>query len=590
MLINHKRHNTVNSMHQTKNCSHILMVEDNPTDALLFSEMLHTAFDGQYSVICVDRFEKIDGALSERSYHALILDMDLPDRSGVDNVFQLGQLFPSLPIVVLTGNENLDQAITSLKYGAQEYLSKNKATPEVLGRSVHYAIERKLIELKLKQALDKIAHKNKQLVEQANHDSLTGLPNRSYFEDIAKRILLRAKRKKHKVGLLFFDLNGFKQINDTYGHYVGDKLLKQVSDRLKREIRDSDFLARIGGDEFVIITDLLENKQEVYPLINRIQNQFKIEFVIEGLKIQSECSIGVSFFPDAANLDTLIKHADFAMYEAKSDTDSYVCFYSEKLATQFQREQVISTLLGRASKNSELIAHFQPMICHHKQDEIHVEVLARWHSSPLGDVPPSEFIPVAEQSPTIDDITHAVTIHCGDFNKAIQDSGLNIDRLSFNVSTCQIIRQDFCELFLQWLHNYNLPPNVICLEVAESHALQNTERYQRQFEFLKESGIRIGLDDFGSGFSYITHLPDLPLDYLKLDRLLISDIDTNPRNQAIVAGIVETAHRLDMEIIAEGIETKAEKLTAINLGCDYLQGYFISKPLLIHEATEYFTK
>ena len=188
-----------------------LMAEDDPADVEVFSEMLHKAFDGQYSIVCVDRFDKISAALSSGSFHALILDMDLPDRSGVDNVYEIGKQFPQLPIVVLTGNEDLNLAIDSLQNGAQDYLSKNNISPEILARSVKYAKERKLIEQKLKDALEDAAYKNVQLEAQAKHDPLTGLANRSYFQDVAKRVLMRAQRKNLKVGLLYFDLNEFKK-------------------------------------------------------------------------------------------------------------------------------------------------------------------------------------------------------------------------------------------------------------------------------------------------------------------------------------------------------------------------------------------
>ena len=569
--------------------SHIfLMAEDNPADAEVFSEMLSKAFDGAYSVVCVDRFEKIAEALDEGSFQALILDMDLPDRSGIDNVHQIGEQYPSLPIVVLTGNEDLDLAIDSLQSGAQDYLSKNKVTPDILARSLHYAKERKQIEQKLKDALEDSAYKNVQLEAQAKHDPLTGLANRAYFQDVAKRVLLRAQRKNLKVALLYFDLNEFKKINDTYGHMVGDDLLQQTSERLLEVVRESDFLARIGGDEFVIITDTLSDKREVYPLVKRIQNQFDLAFNVGPHQISVSSSIGIAFYPEADSLDLLIKQADCAMYEAKGDPNSSTCFYSEQIAAQYARSQKIESHLGPAIEKRELIAIFQPVINPTNDSEIHIEALARWHSKHLGDISPDEFIPIAENTPAINGITQAVTLKARELFQTVHGNGLSIDKISINVSAHQLASEHFCKLFLQWLEESNLPPNHVCLELTERQVVQNIKLCKTQFAFLRDKGVQIALDDFGSGFSSITHLLDLPFDILKLDRILISYIDQNSRNQALVAGIIEMAHRLDMKVVAEGIEREQEKQRAIDLGCDYLQGYLISKPLPLHETALFY--
>ena len=567
-----------------------LMAEDNPIDAELFSEMLNKAFDGQYSIVCVDRFEKIVDALEQGRFQALILDMELPDRSGVNNVYQLGQQYPTLPIVVLTGNEDLNLAIDSLQSGAQDYLSKNNVTPEMLARSVHYAKERKQIEQKLKDALEDAAYKNVQLEAQAKHDPLTGLANRSYFQDVAKRVLLRAQRKDLKAALLYFDLNEFKKVNDTFGHLAGDELLKLVSERLKQVVRDSDFLARIGGDEFVIITDTLENKREVYPLVKRIQNQFDMEFNVGPHQISASASIGIAFYPEAESLDLLIKQADCAMYEAKGNPNVSACFFSEQMASQYARSQKIELNLGKAIAKREIMATFQPVINPKDETEIHVEALARWHSSNLGNISPDEFIPIAESSPAINGITQAITTRTHDLYELLRSSNMNIGKISINVSAQQLASEHFCKLFLQWLEEFNLPPDKICLELTERQFVQNIKSCKEQFTFLKSKNIQIALDDFGSGFSSFTHLLDLPFDILKLDRLLISYIDKNTRNQALVAGIVEMGHRLGMKIVAEGVERDTEKQKAIELGCDFIQGYFISKPLPLHETALFYER
>lgn len=572
----------LNNLYKT-NAPRILLAEDNLADAELFSDMLKNVFKEQYHIVCVNRFAQISQALAENAIEVLILDMNLPDRSGVKNIQQLDQKYPMLPIIVLTGNEDLDLAIHSVQNGAQDYLSKNSVTPEILKRSVRYAKERKQIELKLKEALEDAAFKNEQLATQAHYDSLTNIANRSYFKDAAKRILSRAKRKNSQVALLYFDIDGFKNINDTYGHLVGDGLLQQVAKRLNKIVRASDLLARLGGDEFVIITDLLESKQDVQPLLKRIQKQFEAFFTIDSYDIKVSSSIGVAFYPEAKNLDILIKQADCAMYEAKANPLESVCIYSDKLAEHYARSEKIESCLTDAIKQNELTTMFQPVIDVQQAQAIYIEVLVRWHSPVLGYVPPDEFIAIAEDANLIDSITHTVVRQTSVLYKFLCDRGLMIERIFINISAKQLSNSKFCQQLLVWLEKYELPNNKVCLELTGRHVVQNISKCRQQFEWLRSHDIQISLDDFGKGFSSITHSFDLPFDILKLDRVLISNIDHNKRNQALVAGIVEMAHRLDIKVVAEGVERKEEQQLVTDLGCDFMQGYLLMKPISTKE-------
>lgn len=565
-----------------------LMAEDNPLDAEIFSEMLKNSFGNRYSIFCVDRFKKILQALETNSFNALILDMNLPDSSGVNNVVEIGEKFPNLPIIVLTGDDDIQKAIDALQNGAQDYLSKNHVTPETLERSLRYASERKQIEQKLKFALQDAAFKNIQLEAQAKHDSLTGLANRTYFADVASRVIHRARRNKCLASLMYFDLNGFKKINDNYGHLAGDELLKQVSNRLMCIVRDTEFLARMGGDEFVIITDLLKDKTEIYPLLKRIQQQFDTPFKIGPHEISVSTSIGIAFYPEADSLDLLIKHADCAMYEAKSEPEKSICFYSGKLAAQYARTQKIESSFTKAIEKNELVAFFQPIISVSDPDLVYVEALARWHSSELGNISPSEFIPIAESTPTINNITQIISQKSSLLSQGLRIMGLPLQKIAINVDAYQLSDPHFSRRLLNQIEISHLEPNQICLELTERQVVQNINQCKTQIELLRREGITLALDDFGTGYSSITYLLDLPFDVLKIDRILIADIDKNTRNQALVAGIVEMAHRLDMKVVAEGIESNCEKDTAINLGCDFLQGFFYSGPMPLEEALLFF--
>ncbi|WP_027859587.1 GGDEF domain-containing response regulator [Marinobacterium jannaschii] len=576
-------------MVNSKSSNIFLMAEDNPADAELVTEMLFEVFGDSYSVVCVDRFEKVVEALAKGTFQSLILDMGLPDRSGVENIREVNKLYPNLPIVVLTGQEDLDVAADALQKGAQDYLTKNNVSPELLARSLHYAKERKQIELKLKQALEDSAYRNVQLEAMVKHDPLTRLPNRTYFHDAATRVLHRAKRSGDQVALLYFDLNGFKKINDTYGHLTGDELLKQLARRLEGVVRDSDFLARLGGDEFVIISDLLENRQQIYPLIKRILSVFDSSFEIDSHQILMTPSVGVAFYPHAETIDLLIKHADCAMYEAKRMPDYPVCFYTQKMAAQFARNQAIELELSAGLANTEFSAWFQPVIAVQQPETMQVEALVRWQSPRLGWVPPDHFISLAEMTPAINGITRVVVNKSRDLFHLLSGDSSSIQKIAINVTASQLSGRGFYELFLSWLEECGLPPECICLELTEREIVQSTKSCRKQLERFRAIGMKVALDDFGCGFSSITHLLDLPLDILKLDRMLIDHIDVHPRNQALTAGIVEMAHRLDMEVVAEGIERREEYEMAIQLGCDHLQGFYIARPMPIDQLLRFYS-
>ncbi len=579
-----------NGFHPSLQQHRFLIAEDNPADEELVKVMLADAFGNQFSAQCVDRFEEISNALFEDHFDALILDMNLPDSSGVNNVSTLSQRFPDLPIVVLTGNDDNEVAIEALKQGAQDYLCKNQVTADSLARSLRYAKERKNIEQQLKDALDNVEQRNAQLEALVKHDHLTQLPNRSYFQDAAERILHRARRQQQKVALLYFDLNQFKKINDTYGHLVGDNLLQQVSERLSSVVRNTDFLARLSGDEFIVITDMLNNRKEIYSLVDRMLTAFERSFTIEGNRISTHPSIGVSFYPEADTLDNLIKQADCAMYEAKSSRSTSVCFYTEQLASHYERSHRIESEMSRALKLREFDTWYQPIICANDPSYVGVEALIRWQSSALGKVSPDEFICIAEGSPIIDDLTETVIAQCAHFYQNLIKKNTVVHKIAINVSAKQMCSGNFSERLLEWLNHHHLPLQTVTVELTERQVVENAQECRKQIIALRDLGIRVALDDFGSGYSSITHLLDLPLDTLKLDRMLIDKIDSNKRNQALVAGIVEMAHRLSMSVVAEGIERKEEYDLVSQMGCDYLQGYFIARPLFLEDAQAFFTQ
>ena len=560
-----------------------LMAEDNPLDTELVKAMLEQAFGQSYTIVCVTSFSEMKAALEAGEFEALILDMNLPDTQDTEKVQHLGELYPELPVVILTGQDNLTLAIESLKRGAQDYLCKNHVTSETLARSLRYAQERKQIELQLRSALDESQARSQQLEESAHHDHLTRLPNRAFFESSAQTTLQRAARLSKKVALVYLDLNDFKHVNDSFGHDVGDALLIQTAERLNQVVRESDMVARLGGDEFVLLTDLLSDEKDIYALVNRVQDAFKQPFQLDYREVHSTPSIGVAFYPEAQSLEGLLKHADYAMYQAKQMRHGHVCFYTEQMDAAYVKNQQIEAQVQSALINHEFSVHYQPIISLSAEKHLSYEALLRWHSPLLGPIPPDDFIAVVENSAVIDQLTDFVLMHVSQLIQQLRQDGQLLNNVKVNITAGQLSSSRFIQHLLSLLHQQSIPGALLCLELTERQMVHDLSISHEHIQLLRTAGVRIALDDFGTGYSSMTHLIELPIDYLKLDQSLTAGIEQHPRNQAVVAGIVEMAHRIQVAVIAEGVERKEELDCLRQLGCDYAQGFYIATPQPLSE-------
>ncbi len=317
--------------------------------------------------------------------------------------------------------------------------------------------------------------------------------------------------------------------------------------------------------------------------MNRLIEDIEPPFTVGSHQIFCSLSIGVSYYPDADTLDLLIKQADCAMYEAKNKRHAHVCFYTPQVESYYSRNIDIESRFSEALSKMQFHTYFQALHSVAHPEQTHAEALLRWYSPTLGNVSPNEFIPLAENSPIINNLTQAVITQCRNLYQAMEELNQPDARISINVCASQLSSNAFCNQLLAWLDEFGLSPAQMCLELTERQMVKNAKQCGEYIGRLRARGLKIALDDFGTGYSSITHLLELPLDYLKLDRVLIDHIDQNPRNQALTAGIVEMANRLDMEVVAEGIEREEEFQAALELGCDYLQGYYIAQPLPMEE-------
>ncbi|NIR59976.1 MAG: EAL domain-containing protein [Gammaproteobacteria bacterium] len=419
-----------------------------------------------------------------------------------------------------------------------------------------------------------------QLAYMAYHDALTGLPNRALLRDRLEHALERAERIGHQVGLVFLDLDCFKTVNDSLGHAAGDRLLVAVGRRLGAVIRRGDTLARLGGDEFTILLEEIEDADQVAAVVNKLRQACQEPFDVEAAELFVTASMGVSVFPDdGRDAETLMKNADAAMYRAKDLGRDACHFFSEELERHAQERLVIETGLRRAIDREELELCYQPLIELATGRIVGLEALARWHHPTLGTVEPEQFIPVAEETGLIEPIGRWVlTTACRQL-RAWDDAGLPPVRMLVNLSVRQLRHGDLAGEVERALAEADLPAGRLGLEVTESLLLVDDTPARRTLERLQALDVHIAIDDFGTGHSALAYLKRFSIDSLKIDRAFVRDVTVDPNDAAIIEAIIAMARKLDLRVVAEGVETYEQEQALRGFGCDLVQGFLYSAPL-----------
>jgi diguanylate cyclase (GGDEF)-like protein len=436
------------------------------------------------------------------------------------------------------------------------------------------------------QLYDKrIKRKQKELFLQANFDNLTSLHNRQHFLFELKEAIQRIKRDQQKIAVLFIDIDHFKEINDSKGHHIGDEVLKIVAKRLKESVRETDIVGRFGGDEFVILINI-KSTNEISELVNRILIELKQPIVIEHHQHFVSGSIGISIAPDdSTDLNELIQFADSAMYKSKNDGKDRYNFYNAQMTKDAKERFILKTTLHYALKNNELDIYFQPQI--DKEDNlIGAEVLVRWNHPNKGIVSPYHFIPLAIELGIIDKVDLWVIENAIIQHTKWQQKGLKVGILSCNITMYDIEKDRFIDDIKSLIHKHNFNPYYLNLEVTEETIMKNPKKSIAVLNKLKNLGININIDDFGTGYSSLAYLKKLPISKLKIDKSFIKDIPQSKDDMAISKTIIDLAKNLNLEVIAEGVETEIQKKFLFDNGCNYIQGYIYSQPLKI----EYFEK
>ncbi len=425
--------------------------------------------------------------------------------------------------------------------------------------------------------------------KQGNFDFLTDLPNRRLFRDRLEQELKKNQRTGKSLAVLFIDLDHFKEINDTFGHDQGDKIIREAAQRLSSLIRNTDTLARIGGDEFTVIIGELDNHQSVERIANNIVEAFKTPFEIGKEQAFLSASIGITFSPEDGNeSDSLLKNADQAMYEAKKQGRNGYCYYTKELHSEALARGVIINNLRGAQGNNEFHVVYQPIVDLQTGDINKAEALIRWIHPTRGFINPTDFIKVAEETGLILDIGEwvfqQVTEKLLEWRKDINP------QLQISVNTSPVQYHDKERRVSKWfdyLQDRKLPGEALVVEITEGTLMDNNAPILQQLTELRQSGIQISLDDFGTGFSSLSYLRKFATDYVKIDRSFVTNLQTNSRDMALCEAIIAMAHKLGISVIAEGIETQEQHQLLAEAGCDFGQGYFFSKPVKEDEFSNF---
>ena len=546
--------------------AYVLLFEDDVDYSVIATKML-TRLPDEHRVQTATTLAQALEVMNISSPTCIVADLGLTDLDGLEVVKSLLEAAPDIPLVVLTAPTQEEIAVKAMRLGAQDYIVKDRVTPELLQRSLRYAIERKKLE--------------RELSHQSLHDPLTGLPNRTLFLDRLEVARARLARHNDGLAIIFLDLDNFKVVNDTLGHDVGDELLVAVSERLKTLMRSEDTVARSGGDEFCLLCEDVPGPDLAKTISGRVEAAFSEPFVVGGREVYVTASVGVVQVDDPSMpTGNLISDADAAMYKAKelgrNRTELFQPSFHEELVERMELEHG----LRRTLQEGGFLLDFQPIMDLRTHRIACLEALVRWQHPERGLLQPTAFVDLAEETGLIVPLGEWVIDQA--FAQAavwLADSGAPDVQISVNVSPRQIEDGGFVNLVESALLRSELPPRNVILELTESTLMQLSPKSSNKLQSLKELGIKVALDDFGTGYSSLSYLQEFPVDIVKVDRSFVRDIGDSPERLAFARAIVTFSSTLNMQTIAEGIEEAGQVTCLQDMDCPLGQGFLLARPM-----------
>jgi diguanylate cyclase (GGDEF)-like protein len=548
----------------------VLLIEDDPRAADVIGEMLHAGWPTGLVLAQADQLADATRELLERGACSVVLDLSVAGLDGMNALDQVRTAAPDAPLIVLADEPDDRRALAALRGGAQDFLVKRDLSPALLHRAMRYAIERKRLEVRL-------AHR-------ALHDPLTDLPNRALYLDRLGVALDRSRRTNTRVGVLFLDVDNFKHINDSHGHAAGDTVLVGLAERLRAMLRPMDTVARFGGDEFTFLFEDLASDREIVLIAERIRRATGRPIRVADGEANVTVSMGIATVDDpSVTPESVLRDADAAMYRAKELGRSRYELYDENSRQRALERLELEAALGHAIERDELRVVYQPKISLIGTPGVTgLEALVRWQHPERGLIAPSEFIPLAEET----GIVHAIGAY------VLERALAQIVRwrhhrpeitVSVNLSVRQLEDAGLAAMLTNAMHASAVPPGAVCLEIAEDALTRNLDLVTRSLGALKNAGVELAIDDYGTGATSLASLKRLPIDSLKIHESFVTGLGSPGDETSIVGAVVELGHALGLRVTAEGVETDAQLAHLRTLGCDAAQGYLLGRPMPEHE-------
>jgi diguanylate cyclase (GGDEF)-like protein len=541
----------------------ILIVDDDRTMRLLLRHALER--DGYSVEEAGDGLEAL-ALFTTCDPDIVLMDAAMPEMDGFLACESLQDVpgGKDTPVLMITGLDDDASVERAFAAGASDYITK----------PVNWAVLRQRVR---RMVNERRAERHVNFL--AYHDSLTGLPNRTLFIERLEHHIARARRGGAQIAVLFMDLDGFKLINDSLGHDVGDLLLKAVSDRLTSVLRESDTVARLGGDEFTAIVSDVDSEGQISTAARRVLAELTAPVVVNGQEVFVGASIGIAVYPnDGHDVRTLLRSADMAMYRAKELGRNNYQFYTPDMGDRVLARMSLESSVRRALDRKEFTVFYQPIIDLASGQIRSLEALVRWLHPELGLVPPADFIPLAEETGLIIPLGAWIFEHVCEQVAAWRDAGISPPPIAVNMSSRQLNDNDLVETMRAAMRAHRLEPGSMTLELTENSVMQNLNTSVDMLRSLRELGLALAIDDFGTGYSSLSYLTRLPIDTLKIDRSFVQHVPGSAENNAIVEAVIALAHSLRFQVVAEGVEEEAQLEYLRNIGCDAVQGYLCGRP------------
>lgn len=553
----------------------LLVIEDDRQDFILLKGFLNQSQRSSYVITHTQHFKEAIDLMLVEEFDLILLDYFLDGHTGIDLLKHAKIVGLDTPVVVLTGNSNAELDDTLMQLGAADYIPKDEISAGLLERSIRHAVERKQVE--------------RQIAEMLKRDPLTGLGNRMLFEEHTKLAIARAERNNTQFAIFFMDLDRFNSVNNSLGHHVGDLLLTVVGYRLLNSVRKSDVVARIGGDEFTLLLENVQDTDCVATLAEKVLKEVMLPAQLGAISLDVSASMGIAMYPKhGTDVTTLMQKADMALYECKKNPLEQYIFFTDALQQKLKHTISLEKAIRLGIQNNEFELYYQPQINLKTGKLSGVEALIRWPQEDGTMRMPDEFIPAANQMGLIVPLGEWVIDNvCQQLVKWLAHESCPV--VSFNVSPRQLQAPSFKPYLLAAVKRYNIPAGMLEMELTEDAFIDTGVANACLLQEIRHAGIRISIDDFGTGYSSMRYLKSMPINSIKIDRSFVSGSPgQHLSDPTITQAIIFLSKGLSLDVVAEGIETQEQWDDLVDYGCHTGQGYFLNRPMRVQELERVF--